>query len=155
MQTEQLLDTWRIHCRINLYLLDAIAPETLDAPPAKKGRNVGQMLAHLHNVRLMWLESAAPEVGQGLVKIDKDAALGRALLRESLEASGHAIEVLLERVLAGGGKVKGFKPHAAAFLGYLIAHEAYHHGEIGIALREAGFPLDRKTAYGMWEWGAR
>ena len=53
------------------------------------------------------------------------------------------------------GTIKGFKPHVPAFLGYLIAHESYHHGEIGIALNEIGYPLDRKTAFGLWEWGVR
>jgi len=24
-----------------------------------------------------------------------------------------------------------------------------------VALREAGYPLDRKTSFGMWEWGVR
>ena len=37
----------------------------------------------------------------------------------------------------------------------MIAHDGYHWGEIGIALHEFGHPLDRKVAYGMWEWGVR
>ena len=39
--------------------------------------------------------------------------------------------------------------------GYLIAHESYHHGEIGVALAQLGHPLDKKAAFGMWEWGVR
>jgi len=53
------------------------------------------------------------------------------------------------------GRVKGFKPHPAAFVGYAVAHEAYHHGEIGIALSQSGHTLDKKVAYGMWEWDVR
>ncbi len=37
----------------------------------------------------------------------------------------------------------------AAFVGYLVAHDGYHWGEIGIALAQSGRPLDRKVAYGM------
>ena len=51
--------------------------------------------------------------------------------------------------------MKNFKPHAAAFLGYLISHEANHRGHIELALRQAGIPLDDKIAYGQWEWGVR
>jgi uncharacterized damage-inducible protein DinB len=152
---EQLLETWRIHCRIDLYILDAIAPEAWGSPPPAKGRGFVQMFAHIHNVRLMWLQSAAPESIDGLAKIDKDDAVDKAALRAALAASGQAIEAMLQKSLASGGKIKGFKPHAPAFLGYLIAHESYHHGEIGIALAQLGHPLDRKTAYGMWEWGVR
>lgn len=152
---EQLLDSWRIHCRINLYILEAIQLEAFAAPPPPKGRSLGQMFAHVHNVRLMWLQSAAPDLLTSLQKIEKDTPADKALLHDSLAASGRAIETMLQRTLTAGGKVKGFKPHATAFLGYLISHEAYHHGEIGVALTQAGYPLDKKTAYGMWEWGVR
>ncbi len=55
----------------------------------------------------------------------------------------------------GGGKIKGFKPHAVAFQGYLIAHESHQRGQIGWTLKATGQPLDKKTAYGLWEWGVR
>lgn len=149
---EQALDTWRINNRINLYLLDAITPAALAGVAASKGRSVGQQLAHLHNVRLMWLKSAAPDLLVGLEKLEPQA--DHAALRLALTASGAAIEELLRRGLVSG-KVKGFKPHPLGFLGYLIAHDAYHRGEIGIILAQAGHPLDQKTSYSMWEWGVR
>jgi uncharacterized damage-inducible protein DinB len=152
---EQLLETWQIHCRINLHLFDAIAAEALSSISASKGRSVAEQFAHIHNVRLLWLQSAAPELIDNLTKIEKQDAGNRELLRSSLEASGQALGSLLKKAFAPGGKVKGFKPHPAAFLGYLIAHESYHHGEIGIILTQAGHPLDRKTAFGLWEWGVR
>ena len=113
------------------------------------------MFGHIHNVRLMWLESAGPDLMSGLVKIDRADSPDKGGLGAALDASGRAIEALLASALAAGGKVKGFKPHAAAFLGYLISHEAYHHGEIGIELSRCCFPLDKKAAFGMWEWGTR
>ena len=152
---EQLLETWEIHARINLYLLDAIAPEALGDRSASKGRTVGVQLAHVHNVRLMWLKEAAPELMEGLDKVEKDAAGDAALLRRSLEASAAAVSALLRGALAAGGKVRGFRPHAAAFLGYLVSHESHHRGQIALTLKQAGHPLDRKTAYGLWEWGVR
>lgn len=151
---EQLLDTWNIHNRINLYMLDAITPAALDGVSASKGRSVAAQFAHIHNVRLMWLESA-PELREGLEKIEKDAVTDKDRLRRSLEASGGAIEGLIRKGVASGGRIKGFKPHVTAFLGYLIAHESYHRGEIGMILTQSGHPLDKKTSYGMWEWGVR
>lgn len=152
---EQLVETWEIHARINLYLLDAIPPEALRDVSASKGRTVGEQLAHLHNVRLMWLGEAAPELLEGLRKVEKADAADPALLRGSLQASGAAVSALLRKALAGGGKVRGFKPHVWAFLGYLVSHESHHRGQVALTLKQAGHPLDRKTAYGLWEWGVR
>lgn len=152
---DQLLESWEIHARINLYLLDAVPPEALGDRSASKGRTVGEQFAHVHNVRLMWLKEAAPELLEGLAKVEKEAAADPALLRTSLEASGAAVSALLRRALAAGGRVRGFKPHAAGFLGYLVSHESHHRGQIALTLKQAGHPLDRKTAYGMWEWGVR
>ena len=155
MEEEQLLDTWNIHNRVNLYMLDAIAPEALGDVSASKGRSVGEEFAHMHNVRLMWLKSAAPELMEGQEKIEKEQNGDKALLLSALAKSGEAIVVLLRTAFERGGKVKGFKPHAVAFMGYLISHESYHRGEIGIILNQAGHPLDKKVSYGLWEWGVR
>jgi len=151
---EQFLDTWRISSRITLYLLDAVAGEALDDVAPTKGRSVGKTFAHLHNVRLMWLDSAAKDLSDGMAKFETDAALDRASLRAALEASASAIEMLLGRGLETG-KIKGFKPHPLAFLGYLTAHEAHHRGQIMLALKANGHMVDKKVQFGMWEWGVR
>jgi uncharacterized damage-inducible protein DinB len=155
MVDNHLLDTWQIHDRLNLYLLDAIDPQTLTSHSASKGRSVGEQFAHIHNVRLMWLKSAAPELLKGVTKIESEQATDKKLLAKSLTDSGKAISALLAQSLAAGGKVRGFKPHAAAFLGYLISHESHHRGQIALSLKQAGKPLDKKIGFGMWEWGVR
>ena len=55
---EHLLETWDIHNRINLYTIEAIEQEDLKDVSASKGRTVGEQFAHIHNVRLMWLNQA-------------------------------------------------------------------------------------------------
>ncbi|HUP28516.1 MAG TPA: DinB family protein [Chloroflexia bacterium] len=152
---EQLLDTWSIHSRIGPYVLQSLPDEALGSMAGRKGRSVGEMFAHIHNVRLMWLQASAPDLMAGLSKIEKGDAGSKEVLLQSLEGSSRAILALLEQGTKSGGKIKGFKPHVTAFLAYLVAHEAYHAGEIGVVLGQSGHPLDKKVAYGMWEWGVR
>jgi uncharacterized damage-inducible protein DinB len=152
---EQLLESWAIHDRINRYLLAAVPADALGDVSASRGRSVAEQFAHIHNVRLMWLQAAAPDLLDGLAKVEKGEAGDAARLADALAASGAAVSELLRRSFAGGGRVKGFKPHAAAFLAYLISHESHHRGQIALTLKQAGHPLDRKVAFGLWEWGSR
>lgn len=151
---KELIDTWEINNRINLYLLNAIDEKYLPDISASKGRTVGEQFAHIHNVRLMWLQAAMPDLLKGQTKIEKETKLTKKLLSGELEQSSEAIS----KLLANGfetGRIKGFKPHPSAFFGYLISHESHHRGQIILSLKQSGHRIDHKIQYGIWEWGSR
>ena len=150
---KEIIETWLINNRIHRYLLDAIEEGNLSDALASKGRTVGEQWAHIHNVRLMWLKEAQPDLLATVEKIEK-TDITKHRLTEQLEKSGQAIAQMLEKGLSEG-RIKGFKPHPTAFLGYLIAHEAHHRSQIVIALKQSGHPVDKKTSFGLWEWGVR
>lgn len=148
-----LIETWHINARICAYLLAAIPTARLDEKLNGKGRSIGEQFAHIHNVRLMWLKSANPALLEGILPLDKEN-LSREKIEFALSQSAEAVAILLSQSIETG-KIKGFKPHVTAFVGYLTAHEAHHRGQILLMLKAAGHPVDKKTQFGMWEWGVR
>lgn len=151
---KELIETWHINNRINLYLLDAIDEKNLTCISASKGRNVGEQFAHIHNVRLMWLRASAPDLLEGVTKVEKETTITKKLLSTELKKSADVIAALLKKGFEEG-KIKGFKPHAYAFYGYLISHDSHHRGQIMLSLKQSSHPVDQKTQYGLWEWGSR
>ena len=152
---DQVIEAWGIHNRIVIFLLSGIDEGFLTDSATKRGRSVADHFSHIHNVRLMWLKSAAPDLTEGIQKLEKGDPIDKEILLSALTTSGEAISKLFLKSFAEGGKVKGFKPNAISFLGYLISHESFHTGKIDQTLRLAEHPIDDKTHYGMWEWGVR
>lgn len=154
---KELVEAWRINARLNMYLLNAIPSEHLDLK-LDKGRTVRNQFIHMHNVRLMWVKSAAIDLLDSLTKLEEGASCEEIELY--LKQSEDAMAKIFERAETPVGKVKGFKPHAAGFLGYLCSHEAFHRASVEITLRQHSTSdtktaLSDKIAYGLWEWGVR
>lgn len=148
---EALLQAWEIHCRIHAFFIEALSDAQWTSKP-EKGKSVRDQFSHCHNVRLMWLKASAPDLLDGLEKLEE--ATPREVIA-GLEASGRAVGQMIEEVGDPGGRIKNFKPHASAFVAYLIAHESHHRGMAELALRQANLPLEDKVSYGLWEWGSR
>jgi uncharacterized damage-inducible protein DinB len=148
-----LLNAFNTNNRINQYLIDNLPPAAWTAkPPEGKGRTVAAMVAHMHNVRVMWLKAAkAKEIP---AQLDRSTVTPGQAMR-GLESSRHALSVVISEALTGDGRVRGFRPDVAGFLGYLIAHDAHHRGQITMLARQLGYPLPQKAMFGMWEWNSR
>jgi uncharacterized damage-inducible protein DinB len=151
---ESLLSALATSERINQYLLESLPAAAWRAElPDGEGRTIAAIVAHLHNVRLMWLKAAAkgskipPQLDR--LKATRDQA------RKALRTSYQAVARLAEASLAAGGKVKNFPPDVAAFVAYLISHDAHHRGQICMLSRQLGHRLPNQVTFGMWEWNKR
>lgn len=151
---DALLAAYGTNNRINEYMIRNLpAAAWRMASPGGKGRNIASIVAHMHNVRALWLKSAA----QGVPlppKLEGDDFTPEDAI-QALRASYQPVHELLAASLKGDGRIKGFKPDAASFLGYLIAHDAHHRGQISLLARQVGHPLPQSAIFGMWEWGTR
>jgi uncharacterized damage-inducible protein DinB len=149
---DAVLRSFAIHNRIHLYLLDALPYAVWKASPTGgKGRAIAAMFSHIHTVRLMWLKVAGATTLPA--PLEKAATIDEA--KEALVESDSAIREWLAPILHGDAKVPGFKPDAWTFVAYLIAHEAHHRGQMLLLARQLGYPIDKSTSFGLWEWGVR
>jgi uncharacterized damage-inducible protein DinB len=148
-----LLNAFDTNDRINHYLIDNLPDAAWRAKPLDgKGRTIAAIVAHMHNVRVMWLKAAKSELIPP--QLDRASVTPKQAL-PALAASRHALSAIISRALETDGRVKGFRPDVAGFVGYLIAHDAHHRGQITMLARQVGHPLPQKAMFGMWEWGSR
>ena len=151
--TSQIVETWRINHRVNEKLLDHISDNGLKSSLSTRGgRDVARQFAHLHNVRLAWLEVSAKDLLKGLKKFDAKVSPSKDQLKKHLAASSEAIASWLERGAEAGGKLKGFPRGVIPALGYFLAHEGHHRGSIVLTLKHTGQKVAPDVQYGIWEW---
>ena len=56
---QALLNALDTNSRISRYLIDSLPPEAWNSKlPDVKGRTIAAIVAHMHNVRVMWLKAA-------------------------------------------------------------------------------------------------
>ncbi len=148
-----LLNAFDTNNRINQYLIENLPAEAWNAKAADgKGRTIAAIAAHMHNVRVMWLKAAkSNEIPEQLDR----ATVTPAQAIKGFESSRQALNALISAALNTDGRIRNFKPDVVGFVGYLIAHDAHHRGQIAMLARQLGHALPQKAMFGMWEWGRR
>jgi uncharacterized damage-inducible protein DinB len=151
---DAVLHAFDTNDKISRYLIENLAPEAWNAvPPGGKGRAIAAIVAHMHNVRVMWLKAAA-NGGKIPEQLDKSSVTAAQAL-EAFQQSKEALAAIIALALQSDGQIKRFKPDVVGFVGYLIAHDAHHRGQITQLARQIGHPVSQKVMFGMWEWGSR
>lgn len=152
-----LVEAWIVNERMNQLLLEHLDPRAWNEPPplSKKGtgRTIAAIVAHLHNVRHMWLVVSA-KGSPAPAKIERSSVTIEQA-RTALARSSAAMRQLFEASIANGGRVKNAGLDVAAFLAYSIAHEAHHRGQIALLAKQLGFPISKDAGYALWDWRKR
>ena len=145
-----IADAFLTNNRINLFVLGHLSEEQLAVTQNARARSIADQFAHLHNVRILWLEASQPALAKSLKKIEK-GKVTKKQLKESLEKSAEAMAEYL-RELESPGKMARLKKNPYNFFAYMIAHEAHHRGQILLHLKNAGVAFDREKSFAIWEW---
>jgi uncharacterized damage-inducible protein DinB len=149
----QILETWQIHQRSTIFLIENISDEALKATLSSRGgRDVARQLAHMHNVRVWRLEAFAKKIAARLAEFDKGRSPSKKKLLEAYAKSGEVMEKFIRQAIENGGAISNFKRGVAPMIGYYISHEAHHRGHILLTMKQSGHKLPDALKWNIWEW---
>ncbi|MBZ5534724.1 MAG: DinB family protein [Acidobacteriia bacterium] len=141
--------------RVDIFLVENLSDELWSAKVPGAAKTIGALVVHVHNVRCMWVKMLGRKLGiQPPPRLDRSRAT-RPEAIAALRESHAALARILELGLATGGKVAGFPPDVMHFLGYFLAHDAHHRGQICLLARELGHALPKEVVIGLWQWSSR
>jgi len=143
---EPLLDSWDRNNQILVNLLRVLPEGALHVRAMEGSPSVGEMFAHLHFVRLIFITEDAPEFGRKLPDEEWTGEHDSDDLAQMLHESAQAVREAVEGRLRAGRSMDQHYDHPILFLQHMIWHEGYHHGQIKLALKLAGRPVSDDQA---------
>jgi uncharacterized damage-inducible protein DinB len=151
---DALLDSWDRNNRILVNLLRAISPDLFEVRATKDGPSVGEMFHHIHYVRLVFVAEDAPQFSKQVPEQEWAMESDSDHLAKLLNQSAKTVREAVRERLASGGAMQMHYDHPILMLQHMIWHEGYHHGQIKLALKLAGRPLDDELigpgTWGIW-----
>lgn len=149
-----MLKAWAAAARVTPYLVERLDPAIWRVPvPEKRGKTIAQVVAHIHNCGLRYLERTDP-AARVPAELDRHRVTPQAAARALMQRRRAVLDVVGE-ALRGDGHIVGFPHDAAQYLAYYMVHDAHHRGQITQMARLLGRPIARETMVGMWQFTRR
>lgn len=158
---EALLDSWDRHNTIVLNVLHALPQGGLEAKAMENSPTVAVQLSHIHHTRLYFLSQTALEFAQDLTPLfrqEGDEQLAERdpeRIAQALNGSARAIRQAVQSRVQTGQAMLGSNvayDHPVLLLQHMLWHEAYHIGQIMLALKAMGHPFpDAQAEPLIWD----
>lgn len=139
---EQVLDAWDRNNTILVNLLRAVPAGGLDIRATGSSPSVGQMFMHMHYVRLVFVHEDAPEFAVDVPKREWLAERDIERMAQMLNDSAAVVRAAVEGKIVSGRSMDRHYDHPLLLMQHMVWHEGYHHGQIKLALKLAGYPFD-------------
>jgi len=143
---EALLDSWDRNNTILVNLLNVLPKGGLEVQAMEGSPSIAELFTHIHYVRLVFVFEDAPEFAKKLPEEEWAVELDRGRITQMLNDSAQAVRDAVKSKVETGGEMKLHYDHPILFLQHMIWHEGYHHGQIKLALKEAGRPISDDEA---------
>ena len=137
-----LLDSWDRNNTILVNLLHAIPDGALDLRPMSTSPSIGGLFMHMHYCRLIFVQEDAPEVATPVPEGEWRTERDRARIAQWLHESAATVRAAVVSRLEADRAMALHYDHPILLFQHMIWHEGYHHGQIKLALKLAGFPFD-------------
>jgi len=151
---DALLDSWDRNNIILVNLLRAIPEAALNISPSAGSPSIAQLFRHIHGTRLFFVSEDAPDVGAQLPSQAERREPDPRRIAEMLNESARAVREAVKSRVETGRPMAVRYDHPILMLQHQIWHEGYHHGQIKLALKQAGQPLSDDqigpATWGVW-----
>jgi len=141
-----LLDSWDRNNTILVNLLGALPEGGLEVRAMEASPSVGELFAHIHYVRLVFVSEDAPEFAKEVPNQEWVGETDPERMAELLNDSARTVRAAVKSRVETGGHMRLHYDHPILLLQHMIWHEGYHHGQIKLALKVAGHPITNKVA---------
>ena len=143
---DALLDSWDRNNTILINLLRAIPKAGLAARAMQSSPSAAELFGHIHYVRLIFVAEDAPEFTGDLPSKEWAAEPDPDRIAQLLNDSAKAVRDAVKNRVEAGREMDLHYDHPIFLLQHMIWHEGYHHGQIKLALKLAGYPISNKEA---------
>jgi uncharacterized damage-inducible protein DinB len=151
---DALLDSWDRNNRILINLLHAVPTDALRTSALPGSPSIAALFAHIHYVRLVFVEEDAPEFAREVPDGEWVPEPGADRLAHLLNESARVVRDAVKGRLDARRGMDRHYDHPILMLQHMIWHEGYHHGQIKLALKASGHPLSDEAAspltWGVW-----
>ena len=139
---DALLDSWDRNNRSLVNLMRAVPANGLVVRATPTSPTVGGMFMHLHHNRLFWVGENAPDFARPMPMGEWRAERDRDRIAAMLDDSAQMVRDAVRHLIVTGTPTRQHFDHPVLLMQHLLWHDAYHHGQIKVALKGAGMELD-------------